>query len=69
MRWRRNQPDTGNREAYLRDVGGDLVPGELPPLARLRALGHLDLELISVDQIFRGDAEAARGDLLDLRAQ
>ncbi len=43
----------------------DLVSGQLPALARLGALRHLDLQLVAVDQIVAGDAEAARGHLLD----
>src|SRR5437660_9056513 len=36
--------------------------------ARLRALRHLDLELVRVREIARVHAEAPRRDLLDLRA-
>ena len=46
----------------------DLVAGQLAALARLGALGDLDLEIVGIDQIFGGDAEPARGDLLDRRA-
>jgi hypothetical protein len=38
MRWRRNQADSGNREAQLRDVFGNLVPRQLPAFTRLGAL-------------------------------
>ena len=41
------------------------MPGQLAAFAGLGALGHLDLQLLGVDQVFAGDAEAARGDLLD----
>src|ERR687884_625766 len=41
---------------------------EMRALARLRALRHLDLQLVGVDQVLDRDAEAARGDLLDRRA-
>ena len=44
-----------------------LVAGELAALAGLGALGHLDLQLVGVGQVLGRDAEAARGDLLDLR--
>src|SRR5438874_1253033 len=37
----------------------------LPALAGLRALRHLDLQLVAVDEVVAGHAEAARGDLLD----
>ena len=47
----------------------DLVAGKLAALAGLGALGDLDLEVVGIDQIFGGDAEAARGDLLDRRAR
>ena len=45
----------------------DLEPGELAALARLGALRDLDLDLAAVVEIFGGDAEARRGDLLDRR--
>jgi hypothetical protein len=41
---------------------------ELPPLAGLGALGHLDLDLVGVDQVVRRHAEAPRGHLLDRAA-
>ncbi len=41
---------------------------QLPAFAGLRALRHLDLQIVGVDQIFRGHAEAARRHLLDRRA-
>ena len=45
-----------------------LWPGQLPALAGLRALRHLDLQLVRVREVVRVDAEAAGGDLLDRRA-
>src|SRR5690606_3932609 len=42
---------------------------QLTALAGLGALGHLDLDLVGVDEVLGRDAEAARGDLLDRRAQ
>ncbi len=42
----------------------DLLTRQLAALAGLRALGHLDLQLVGVDQILTGDAEASRRDLL-----
>ena len=50
------------------DGGVDLVAGQLAAFAGLGALRHLDLHHVGVDEIFRRDAEAARGDLLDRRA-
>ena len=69
MRRRRNQADTRHRVAQFRDVLRDLVPRQLAAFARLRALRHLDLQLVRIDQVFGGDAEARGRDLLDLRAQ
>ncbi len=68
VRRRRDQPDARRRVADRGDVGVDLVAGELAALAGLRALRHLDLELVGVDEVVGGDAEAAGGDLLDRRA-
>ena len=65
-RWR-DQADAGHRVAQPRDQRVDLVPRQLAALARLGALGDLDLQHFGVDQVLGGDAEAARGDLLDLR--
>src|SRR5205085_254508 len=56
------------RVANRADVRIDLVPGQLTALPRLGALRHLDLQLIGVDEVVDGDAEAARGHLLDRRA-
>ena len=42
-----------------------LWPGKLAALAGLGALGHLDLQLVGVDQVVGGHAEAAGGHLLD----
>ena len=47
------------------DQLGHLVAGELAAFARLGALNNLDLELLCPDQVFRRDAKARRGDLLD----
>src|SRR5205823_1693885 len=46
----------------------DLVAGQLAALARLGALGHLDLDVVGVDQVLGGDPEPARRDLLDRAA-
>ena len=68
MRRRRDQADAGRRMADARDHRVDLVAGQLAAFAGLCALRHLDLHHVGVDEIFRGDAEAARRDLLDRRA-
>src|SRR5256712_13308632 len=62
---RRDELDARGREAHLGDPGIDLGPGKLAALARLRALGHLDLEIRRVDEILARHAEASGGDLLD----
>ena len=43
----------GRRVRSPRDVRGDLVAGQLAALARLGALGDLDLELLGVGQVSR----------------
>ena len=68
VRRRADEGDSGGGEADLGDPGPDLVAGQLPPLAGLGPLGHLDLDLVGIDQIVAGDAEAAGGDLLDRAA-
>ncbi len=67
VRRRRDERDAGGGAAQPGDVRGDLVAGQLAALARLGALGDLDLELLGAGQIGGGDAEAAGGDLADLR--
>jgi hypothetical protein len=69
VRRRRDEADPRNRKPDLRNVFGNLVTGQLPTLAGLRALRHLDLQLIGVDQVLGGHPEARRCDLLDLGAQ
>ena len=68
MRGRRDQADALGRMAHLGDDRVDLVAGQLAALAGLGALGHLDLDHVGIDEIFRRHAEPARGDLLDRRA-
>ena len=68
MRRRRDQADARRRMPHARDGRVDLVAGQLAAFAGLGALRHLDLHHVGVDEIFRGHAEAARGDLLDRRA-
>ena len=65
VRRRGDQADARGGMADLGDPGIDLVAGQLAAFAGLGALGHLDLQLLGVDQVVAGDAEAAGGDLLD----
>mmetsp|Transcript_74396 Transcript_74396/g.215038 ORF Transcript_74396/g.215038 Transcript_74396/m.215038 type:complete len:532 (+) Transcript_74396:2125-3720(+) len=68
VRRRRNEADAGRGLARFGDNADDLVAGELAALAGLRPLRELDLQLVSIRQVLRRDAEAARGHLLDLGA-
>ena len=68
MRGRRDQADALGRVAHLGDDRVDLVAGQLAALAGLRALRHLDLHHVGIDEIFGGDAEPAGRDLLDRAA-
>src|SRR3972149_1539914 len=61
MRGRADRPAPGGGVPNLGYPWGDLVAGELAALPRLGALRHLDLQLIGVDQVLAGDAEAAGG--------
>jgi hypothetical protein len=65
MRRRADQADARRRMAHAGDEFGDLETGQLAALARLGALGHLDLDLAALVQIFGRDTEPAGGDLLD----
>ena len=65
MRRRRDQAHAGDGVARLGDHLVHLVAGQLPALTGLCALRHLDLQLVGVDQVICGDAEAAAGHLLD----
>ena len=67
VRRRRDQRDAGRRVAQLARSRRHLEAGQLPALAGLGALRDLDLDLAAVVEILGGDAEAARGDLLDRR--
>ena len=62
---RRNQGDTRRGMAGLGNPRIDLFAGQMAALAGLCALGHFDLQFFSADEIFRRNAEAARGHLLD----
>src|SRR5690606_25153386 len=65
MRRRADEPDARRRVTGPRDRIVDLAAGQLAALAGLRALRHLDLELVGVREIPDRDAEAAGRDLLD----
>ena len=61
----RNETDARRRMTHPRDGGIDLMAGQLAAFPGLRALGHLDLHHVGVDEIFRRHAEATRRHLLD----
>ncbi len=67
VRRRRDQADAGRAVPGLGHPRVDLVAGQLATLAGLRALRHLDLDVVGVGEVLGGDAEAARRDLLDRR--
>ena len=69
MRRRRNQADARHAVAQEADVVAHLAARQLAALARLGALGHLDLDLVGAAQVFGSHAETARCHLLDLAAQ
>ncbi len=68
VRRRGDQADARGGVPGLGDPRVHLVAGQLAALAGLGALRHLDLDVVRVDQVLRGHAEAAGGDLLDGRA-
>ena len=65
VRRRADQADARRGVAGLGDPRVDLVAGQLAALAGLGALRHLDLDVVGVGEVLRGDAEAAGRDLLD----
>ncbi len=67
VRRRADQGRAGHGVAHPADELGDLETRQLAALAGLGALGHLDLDLAALVQVFGGDAEAARGHLFDRR--
>ena len=58
------RPTPGRGVANLRYVLADLASRQLSTLAGFGALGHLDLQLVGVDEILGRDAETPAGDLL-----
>ena len=67
MRRRRDQRHAGGRMAQPGNQVGDLETGQLPALAGLGALRHLDLDFLAGVEILRRHAKAPRRDLLDHR--
>src|SRR6185436_7324586 len=67
VRRRGDQADTRRGVPGLGHPRVDLVAGQLAALTGLRALRHLDLDVVGVGEVLRGYAEAAGGDLLDRR--
>ena len=65
VRRRGDQPDARSGVSGLGNPRIDLVSGQLPAFTRLRSLRHLDLDVVAVDEVFTGDTEAPRGNLLD----
>ncbi len=64
--WRRaDERDAGLRPSQTRDERCDLLRRQLTTLARLGALGDLDLQLLGAREVLRRDPEPGRGDLLD----
>ena len=64
VRRRRNQGHSGRGMPQPCNHLVHLVPRQLAALAGLRALRHLDLQLVGVDQVVRRHSESSRGDLL-----
>src|SRR5436190_14743490 len=65
MRRRREQGHARGRVPDLRNPRIHLVTRELSTLAGLRALRHLDLKVVGIDEVLARDAEPGGGDLLD----
>ena len=65
VRRRRDQADARRGVPGPGDPRVDLVARQLAALAGLGALGHLDLQVVGVDQVLAGHAEPAGGHLLD----
>ncbi|GKT49344.1 uncharacterized protein ColSpa_09525 [Colletotrichum spaethianum] len=61
----RDETDAGGGVTGASNGLGDLVAGKLTTLTGLGSLGHLDLKLVGVGEVGRGDTEATGGNLLD----
>ena len=65
VRRRADQANAGGGMAGCADGLVNLVAGQLAAFTGLGALGHLDLHVVGIDEVFGGHAKAARCDLLD----
>ena len=65
MWWRRNQTHAWHAVTQLADVLRHFRAWQLTTFTGLRALGHLDLNLVRRRQVFSRHTEAARSHLLD----
>src|SRR5262249_43571566 len=65
VRRRGDESHSWRRMANLGDPRIHFVARQLPPFARLGALGHLDLQFLGIYEINAGDAETAGSHLLD----
>ena len=65
MRRRRDQADARRGMAHACDVLVHFIARQLSAFAGFGALRHLDLDVVGIDEIFRGHAETARRHLLD----
>ncbi len=68
VRRRRDEAHAGRRVARARNRDAHLVSGQLPAFPGLRALRHLDLDLVRIAQVVRCHAEPARRHLRDCGA-
>ena len=66
VRRRADERNAGLRMAQAGDELSDLMAGELATFTGLGTLSNLDFDLFGMGEIFRGDAEAGGGHLLDL---
>src|SRR6202022_3875235 len=64
---RRDEAHPGLGVTQARDLRRDLVTRELPSFTGLRALRHLDVQLVRVHAVLGRDTETARRNLLDAR--
>src|SRR5580698_594043 len=69
MRRRTDELHAGLRVTQPSNQLGDLVTRKLAAFTRLGSLRDLDLDLFGVDKIFRRNAKAGAGNLLDLVIQ
>ena len=65
VRRRETSPTPGSGVANFGNPWIDLGAREFAPFAGLSALRNLDLDLVGIDEVFAGDAEAAGRDLFD----